>query len=139
MIRLARNYPEPATISSVCADEDIAQKSLGLILFNLKTGCFVDSLWGAQDGYLLRRPPQKIFLGEIIRAIDGAPAPIADDNSWKRNNFAPSVRTSVCLATSTWLRSTGSRIMMPSSTSNSAGERGGSTFSAMSRSLTYRR
>ena len=55
-----------------------------MILLDLKTARFVDSLRGAQGGYLLRRPPQNIFLGEIIRAIDGPLAPIADNESLKR-------------------------------------------------------
>jgi len=84
MIRLARNYPEPAKIHSIAAAEDIPQKFLELILLDLKTARFVDSLRGAQGGYLLRRPPQNIFLGEIIRAIDGPLAPIADNESLKR-------------------------------------------------------
>src|SRR5437773_12517075 len=84
MIRLARNYPEPAKMHSIAAAEDIPQKFLELILLDLKTARFVDSLRGAQGGYLLRRPPQNIFLGEIIRAIDGPLAPIADNESLKR-------------------------------------------------------
>ena len=84
MIRLARNYPEPTKISSIAASDDIPQKFLELILLELKTARFVDSLRGAQGGYLLRRPPREIFLGEIIRAIDGPLAPIADNESLKR-------------------------------------------------------
>jgi Rrf2 family protein len=84
MIRLARNYPQSTKISNIAAAEDIPQKFLELILLDLKTARFVDSLRGAQGGYLLRRPPRDIFLGEIIRAIDGPLAPIADNESLKR-------------------------------------------------------
>lgn len=84
MIRLARNYPEPTKISSIATAEDIPQKFLELILLRLKVARFVESLRGAHGGYLLRRPPRDIFLGEIIRAIDGSLAPIADDESLKR-------------------------------------------------------
>jgi len=84
MIRLARNYPEPTKVSNIAATEGVPQKFLELILLDLKRARFVDSLRGAQGGYLLRRPPQKIFLGEIIRAIDGPLAPIADNESLKR-------------------------------------------------------
>jgi len=84
MIRLARNYPEPTKISNIAAAEDIPQKFLELILLNLKMARFVDSLRGAHGGYLLRRPPRDIFLGEIIRAIDGSLSPIADNESLKR-------------------------------------------------------
>jgi Rrf2 family protein len=84
MVRLARNYPEPTKIFNIAALEDIPQKFLELILLDLKTARFVDSLRGARGGYLLRRPPRSIFLGEIIRAIDGPLAPIADNESLKR-------------------------------------------------------
>jgi len=84
MIRLARNYPEPIKIHNIATSEDVPQKFLELILLDLKRARFVDSLRGAQGGYLLRRPPQNIFLGEIIRAVDGPLAPIADNESLKR-------------------------------------------------------
>jgi Rrf2 family protein len=84
MIRLARNYPEPTKISNIAGADDIPQKFLELILLDLKTARFVESLRGAHGGYLLRRPPRDIFLGEIIRAIDGPLAPIADNESLKR-------------------------------------------------------
>jgi len=83
MIRLARNYPEPTKIHNIAAAEDVPQKFLELILLDLKTARFVDSLRGAQGGHLLRRPPQNIFLGQISRAIDGPLAPIADNESLK--------------------------------------------------------
>ena len=84
MIRLARSYPEPTKIPDIASGEDIPQKFLELILLDLKTARFVDSLRGARGGYLLRKPPQDVFLGEIIRAIDGPLAPIADNESLKR-------------------------------------------------------
>jgi len=84
MIRLARNYPQSTKISNIAAADDIPQKFLELILLDLKTARFVESLRGAQGGYLLRRPPREIFLGEIIRAIDGPLAPIADNESLQR-------------------------------------------------------
>ena len=84
MIRLARSYPAPMKISSIAGAEDIPRKFLELILLDLKTARFVESLRGAQGGYLLRRPPRGIFLGEIIRTIDGPLAPIADNESLKR-------------------------------------------------------
>jgi Rrf2 family protein len=84
MIRLARNYPDPTKIHDIATADDIPQKFLELILLELKTARFVESLRGAQGGYLLRRPPQNIFLGEIIRAIDGPLAPMADNEALKR-------------------------------------------------------
>jgi len=85
MIRLARNYPEtPTKIHDIATQEDIPEKFLELILLNLKAARLVESLRGANGGYRLRRAPNKIFLGEIIRTIDGPLAPMGDAESLKR-------------------------------------------------------
>jgi len=85
MIRLARNYPErPTKIHDIASHEDIPEKFLELILLNLKAARLVESIRGANGGYRLRRPPNKIFLGEIIRTIDGPLAPMGDAESLRR-------------------------------------------------------
>ncbi len=85
MTRLARTYPDRATkIHEIATEEDIPEKFLELILLNLKNARLVESLRGANGGYRLRRPPDKIFLGEIIRTIDGPLAPLGDAESLKR-------------------------------------------------------
>jgi Rrf2 family protein len=82
MIRLARNYPErPTRIHDIAVQEEIPEKFLELILLNLKAARLVESIRGANGGYRLRRPPNKIFLGEIIRIIDGPLAPMGDAES----------------------------------------------------------
>ncbi len=85
MIRLARNYPEvPTKIHEIASQEDIPEKFLELILLDLKAARLVESLRGAKGGYRLKRSPNKIFLGEIIRTIDGPLAPLGDAESLRR-------------------------------------------------------
>lgn len=85
MIRLARNYPErPTKIHDIAVQDEIPEKFLELILLDLKAARLVESLRGANGGYRLRRPPGKIFLGEIIRTIDGPLAPLGDAESLRR-------------------------------------------------------
>jgi Rrf2 family protein len=85
MIRLARNYPEQATkIHEIATQDEIPEKFLELILLDLKAARLVESLRGANGGYRLRRPPDKIFLGEIIRTVDGPLAPLGDAESLRR-------------------------------------------------------
>jgi Rrf2 family protein len=85
MVRLARNYPErPTKIHEIAVQEEIPEKFLELILLDLKTARLVESLRGANGGYRLRRAPEKIFLGEIIRTIDGPLAPLGDAESLRR-------------------------------------------------------
>lgn len=76
---LAKDYPQrPTKIHEIASSEGIPEKFLEAILHDLKLVRIVDSLRGAQGGYLLRRDPSKIFLGEVIRTIDGPLAPLGD-------------------------------------------------------------
>src|SRR5579863_409961 len=79
MMVLAKNHPKRVTkIHQIAVSDHIPEKFLEAILLDLKTARLVDSVRGAQGGYLLRRTPAKIFLGEIIRTIDGPLAPLGD-------------------------------------------------------------
>jgi Rrf2 family protein len=78
MLRLARDYPQPTKIHTIAASEGVPQKFLELILLDLKNARFVESLRGAKGGYRLRRAPSQLFLGTIIRTIDGPLAPLGD-------------------------------------------------------------
>ena len=82
MIALAKNYPGRTTkIHEIAESDQIPEKFLEAILLDLKTARLVESVRGAQGGYLLRREPSKLFLGEIIRTIDGPLAPMGDAKS----------------------------------------------------------
>src|SRR5208337_3065977 len=79
MMSLAQEYDKgPTTIHTIASKEGIPQKFLELILLDLKGARLGESLRGAKGGYRLKRAPSKIFLGEIIRMIDGPLAPLAD-------------------------------------------------------------
>jgi Rrf2 family protein len=80
LMHLARRYnPDGAIkISEIAAAEDLPEKFLELILLELKHARIVESVRGANGGYRLKRPPNKIFLGEVIRTIDGPLAPFED-------------------------------------------------------------
>jgi Rrf2 family protein len=79
---LARHYNEgPLRIRDIAAEENLPEKFLELILLELKYARVVDSVRGARGGYRLRRPPDQIFLSEIMRTIDGPLAPFGDAES----------------------------------------------------------
>lgn len=85
MMTLARNYPKRVTkIHQIASSERIPEKFLELILLELKNARLVESERGAKGGYRLRRPPTKIYLGEIMRTIDGPLAPFGDAESLRR-------------------------------------------------------
>jgi Rrf2 family protein len=79
MMVLARRYNQGAIrIRDVAYEEELPEKFLELILLELKNARMVDSVRGAKGGYQLRRPPNEIFLSEIIRLVDGPLAPFGD-------------------------------------------------------------
>ena len=79
LMSLSRHYPERALkIREIAAEAAVPQKFLELILRELKTARIVDSERGAHGGYRLKRAPRSIFLGEVIRTIDGPLAPFGD-------------------------------------------------------------
>jgi Rrf2 family protein len=79
---LARHYPdEVVKIHDIAQEEQLPEKFLEAILRDLKRARFVNSFRGAGGGYRLRRPPEQIHLGEVIRRIDGPLAPFEDAES----------------------------------------------------------
>lgn len=82
---LARHYPgDVVKIHVIAEEEQLPEKFLEAILRDLKRGRFVTSTRGASGGYKLNRPPNQIFLGEVLRRIDGPLAPFEDAESLRR-------------------------------------------------------
>jgi Rrf2 family protein len=85
LIFLARRRSEEAVkIHEIATAEDLPEKFLELILLELKHARIVESVRGAKGGYKLKRSASKIYLGEIIRLIDGPLAPFEDAESLRR-------------------------------------------------------
>lgn len=79
---LARRHPGGAVkIRDIAADEQLPEKFLEAILLELKRARIVVSFRGAHGGYQLKRPPEDISLGEVLRRIDGPLAPFEDAES----------------------------------------------------------
>jgi Rrf2 family protein len=82
---LARRHPDGVTkIRQIAQEEQLPEKFLEAILLELKRARVVTSLRGANGGYQLKRAPEQIFLGDIIRRIDGPLAPFEDAESLRR-------------------------------------------------------
>jgi Rrf2 family protein len=87
LIFLAGRYDGkgPIKIYDIAAADGLPEKFLELILLELKHARIVESVRGAKGGYRLKRRPSDIFLGEIIRTIDGPLAPFEDAESLRRH------------------------------------------------------
>ena len=68
--------PEPMKIAEIAEREQIPIRFLEVILGQLKGGGFVQSRRGAEGGYRLARPADRITVGDIMRYVDGPIAPV---------------------------------------------------------------
>lgn len=65
-------------IRDIAREESIPEKFLEGILVTLKNARLVASQRGREGGYRLRRIPEEIKVGEVVRVIDGPLAPFGD-------------------------------------------------------------
>jgi Rrf2 family protein len=78
MVCLARQETDaPMLIGKVAQTEQIPKKFLDIILLELKTHGLLASKKGKGGGYQLARPADEIFVGEVVRILDGPIAPLA--------------------------------------------------------------
>ena len=79
LVHLAQAYDRGLVkIHAIAETESIPEKFLEGILVTLKNARLVSSSRGRDGGYRLRRPPQEIRVGEVVRMIDGPLAPFGD-------------------------------------------------------------
>jgi Rrf2 family cysteine metabolism transcriptional repressor len=76
LIYIARQHPDQfVKMEAICAEYGIPKKYLEQLFFILKRSGYIKAKRGAEGGYCLARPPEKITLAEVIRLMDGALAP----------------------------------------------------------------
>jgi Rrf2 family protein len=71
MLELAAHGPELVKADVLISHQGLPRKFIEAILAELRRANLVRSQRGADGGYALSRPPSKITLGSIIRAVDG--------------------------------------------------------------------
>lgn len=77
LVDLALNYKKGLRqIQEIVQEEDIPEKFLEQILIILKNAGFIQSKRGIGGGYFLRKSPDEISLGDVIRLIDGPLSPL---------------------------------------------------------------
>ena len=70
------NLQTPVLISELARNEHIPRKFLEAILLELKNNGILQSRKGKGGGYFLRKKPEAIRLGRVVRALDGPLAPV---------------------------------------------------------------
>jgi len=76
LLDLAINYDKGLIpIHGIAERQGIPQRYLEQVLLLLKRGGFLVSRRGAAGGYHLVKPPEKISVGEVVRAVEGSLSP----------------------------------------------------------------
>jgi Rrf2 family protein len=80
LLHLAAAYDHGGVVKirAIAGAEEIPEKFLEAILVMLKNARLVVSERGREGGYRLRRPPQEIVLGDVVRLMDGPLASFGD-------------------------------------------------------------
>ncbi len=87
LLYLAERYgQEPILISELAQEQSIPKKFLELILLELRNLGFLQSKKGKGGGYSLRKPPETVTVGDVVRVIDGpvAPVPCVSQTAYQR-------------------------------------------------------
>lgn len=87
VVALARAKPgEGLQIRQLCEQEKLPRKFLEQILLSLKAAGYISSRRGRDGGYELLRPADRIFIGPMLRAVDGpiAPLPCLSRTAYRR-------------------------------------------------------
>jgi Rrf2 family protein len=87
VVALARAKPgEGLQIRQLCEQEKLPRKFLEQILLSLKAAGYISSRRGRDGGYELLKPAEKIFIGPMLRAVDGpiAPLPCLSRTAYRR-------------------------------------------------------
>ncbi len=69
---IALNSENGCTVSSaeIAERQNISQKYLEQIIIGLRQGGFVKGMKGSRGGYVLSRPAERIYLSEVLNALD---------------------------------------------------------------------
>ena len=84
-------------LKDIARNEELSEKYLSQLVMPLKASGLINSVRGAQGGYLLARPPEQITVKDIVEVLEGdlAPSDCSKDNSLCS-------RSSYCITRDVW-------------------------------------
>jgi len=101
MAELARNYGQgPISLAEVCRAEDMSLSYLEQVILPLRRAGLVLSRRGARGGYALARRPDRITVGDVIRALEGALVQVPCLNEQAESHC---IREGICPTRSVWV------------------------------------
>ncbi|MBZ4688034.1 MAG: transcriptional regulator, BadM/Rrf2 family [Clostridiales bacterium] len=102
MFELAKHYGKgPLPLKVVAERQDLSEPYLEQLFGILRRGGLVQSVRGAQGGYVLSKSPSSIKIGDIIRVLEGPIVPV-DCVSDENDSDEACVRFDNCIARNVW-------------------------------------
>jgi Rrf2 family protein len=72
VFELARRFGEgPVSLSLIAREQGLAEPYLEQLMPALKRAGLVEAVRGSQGGYALSRPPSRVSVGDVVRALEG--------------------------------------------------------------------
>ena len=91
----------PVQVRDISERQEISPRYIEQIFQKLKKGGIVKSVRGPTGGYFLTRRPERITLGDIIRAVDGKNIQLVDCKGGSRGKQACG-RLEKCVVSGVW-------------------------------------
>lgn len=88
---------EWVSVKEIAKNQEISGKYLEQIITQLHRATLVQSIRGAQGGYRLAKKPEEITAGMVLRAVEGALAPVS---CLEGENCCP--RKDLCVTLEVW-------------------------------------
>jgi len=98
MLDLAIHSGSHVSIGAIAERQNVSANYLEQVFALLRKGGLVNSIKGAQGGYVLADKPANITVGKILRVLEGDLAIAVDDNSTALNNN----QMEYCLKNAVW-------------------------------------
>lgn len=103
VVDLALNSQDEAVaLSSIAERQGISISYLEQLIAKLKKAGIVNSIRGAQGGYILAKKPQEISVGDILRALEGDLNPV--DCSEIEGSSSTCEGANSCVTKYVWMR-----------------------------------
>lgn len=102
MVDLAQHTTEgPISLKSIADRQKLSEHYLEQLIPELRKAGLVKSIRGAQGGYILAKRPEDIFIGDVIRVLEGPIAPVECTN---QSGDDCCEKTEFCVTREVWVK-----------------------------------
>lgn len=91
---------QPVPLKQIAEKQNLSENYLEQLFSTLRKDGLINSVRGAQGGYLLARPPEEITVGNILRALEGELAP----SDCITDGADECEREDICVTKNVWIK-----------------------------------